>query len=343
MALNEIHPESSSLPTTFLPAEQDGLYNDQRVLRNHQQRPHSSHHPMEDQTERFTTEDDLQQFRNLQAPLHGAGSSTDDPNNSSHQNGEVNGIRGTSEQTEIHQMACEPTLQPTATKKRRFFASMAKITGLLILGTAIAGLFSVPVALFILKANDSSAEGVCTGEVYRGDICRTFLAARQSCIPGRENSAEILVVLTESQQAIFEQGLSALRPFLSTSPECGDELLEFFCLEAGLCDPAGVIQRTSRQECERITTRTCATEFQQVLPILQGGGLDVACDTFPEESSACTTRHGHGIYLCTVTPHNHVWSIMTLVIGLIGTKTTTGKLFCVSFNMQIEHLEVDLK
>jgi hypothetical protein len=289
MALNEIHPESSSLPTTFLPAEQDGLYNDQRVLRNHQQRPHSSHHPMEDQTERFTTEDDLQQFRNLQAPLHGAGSSTDDPNNSSHQNGEVNGIRGTSEQTEIHQMACEPTLQPTATKKRRFFASMAKITGLLILGTAIAGLFSVPVALFILKANDSSAEGVCTGEVYRGDICRTFLAARQSCIPGRENSAEILVVLTESQQAIFEQGLSALRPFLSTSPECGDELLEFFCLEAGLCDPAGVIQRTSRQECERITTRTCATEFQQVLPILQGGGLDVACDTFPEESSACTT------------------------------------------------------
>ena len=153
MALNEIHPESSSLPTTFLPAEQDGLYNDQRVLRNHQQRPHSSHHPMEDQTERFTTEDDLQQFRNLQAPLHGAGSSTDDPNNSSHQNGEVNGIRGTSEQTEIHQMACEPTLQPTATKKRRFFASMAKITGLLILGTVIAGLFSVPVALFILKAN----------------------------------------------------------------------------------------------------------------------------------------------------------------------------------------------
>ena len=42
---------------------------------------------------------------------------------------------------------------------------------------------------------------------------------------------------------------------------------------------------------------------------------------------ACT-GHGHGIYLCTVTPHNHVWSIMTLVIGLIGTKTTTGIVLC---------------
>ena len=117
-----------------------------------------------------------------------------------------------------------------------------------------------------------------------------MLAARQSCIPGRERSSDILVALPESQHAIAEQELAQLL-LLPTSPQCGDELLQFFCLEAfsGFCDPSGTVQRTSRQECERITTVTCAAEFQLILLTLQSRGISVSCDSFPQNSSACNT------------------------------------------------------
>ena len=98
------------------------------------------------------------------------------------------------------------------------------------------------------------------------------------------------MALPESQQAVVEQELAQLFLLIQTSPECGDGLLEFLCLEAfsGLCDPFGAVQRTLRIDCERITTRTCAAELQLILPILQSRGIAVSCDSFPEESSACS-------------------------------------------------------
>ena len=139
--------------------------------------------------------------------------------------------------------------------------------------------------------------------MYSGELCRTVLAASQSCIPGRENSSEVLVVLTEQQQALVEQQLDTLLQFVPTSAGYGDELLTFLCLEAfsGFCDTAGAVHRTSRQDCQRITTTTCAAEFQLILPILQTGGVDVSCDAFPEDSSICSS--------------GELWSIATSLVG----------------------------
>ena len=127
----------------------------------------------------------------------------------------------------------------------------------------------------------------CSAEVYSGELCRAVLTARQSCIPGRENSSEVLVLLTPSLQPVVEQQLQLVQP----SPECGEELLAFLCLEAlaGFCDSSGAVHRSSRQECERVTTRTCAREFLQILPKLQESGTDMSCESFPEESSVCSS------------------------------------------------------
>ena len=155
MALNEIHPESSSLQSTFVPAEQEGL-------RNHQQRPHSSHHPLEERSTALTEVELQSTSQNLQVLLHAAaGSSTGSCNsNSSHQNTEVNGIRGTSEHIERHHVAYEPPAPQYSRAmkkwKRRVLVTLAKITALLVLAIVIAGIFAVPVTLVILKANVSN-------------------------------------------------------------------------------------------------------------------------------------------------------------------------------------------
>ena len=131
----------------------------------------------------------------------------------------------------------------------------------------------------------------CSAEVYSGELCRPVLTARQSCIPGRENSSEVLVLLTPSLRPVVEQQLTILLQLVQPSPECGEELLAFLCLEAlaGFCDSSGAVHRSSRQECERVTTRTCAREFLQILPILQESGTDMSCESFPEESSVCSS------------------------------------------------------
>jgi hypothetical protein len=142
--------------------------------------------------------------------------------------------------------------------------------------------------------------------MYTGEFCRPVLAARQSCIAGRENSSEVLVLLEESLQTVVEQQLVLLLQIVPPSPECGDELLAFLCIEAfsGFCDPTGTVHRTSRRDCERITTTTCAAEFQQILPILQSRGLGVSCDAFPEDTGICSSKM-HS-YIHPQRPTNHL-------------------------------------
>ena len=152
--------------------------------------------------------------------------------------------------------------------------------------------------MYYIYTQDTSAAD-CSAELYIGEECQSVLAARQSCIPGRENSAEVFVLLPQSQQVILEQQLAALQQLVTVSPDCESELLSFLCVEVfgGFCDGASAVHRTTRQECERITTTVCATEFQQILPLLKTGGFELSCDTFPESTSICTSKsdstHAH--------------------------------------------------
>ena len=149
MALNGVHPESSSLPSTFVPAERSGVDDDWTELRDQQQRPHSSYNPSEEQKRRSITENGPDQSQNMQVLVNAAGSSTEGlSSNNTHQNGGVNRIGEISEET-------EPAPKPIVKKKKRklLLYLAGKIAGLLILSIVIAGLFSIPVALFALKPN----------------------------------------------------------------------------------------------------------------------------------------------------------------------------------------------
>lgn len=199
--------------------------------------------------------------------------------------------------------------------------SATKIMALIILGIVIAGVFSVPIALFVLKTNHSSVSTTNRNEyfiesvypkshilylqdstlldstetecnTYTGEVCQSVLLARQSCIPGRENSTAVSVSLSPSQHTTVEQQFAQLLMSVTPSPSCNTELQSFLCVEAfaGLCDGNGAVQRTTRQECERITTTVCAAEFQIILPKLEADGFALSCDTFPNSSSICTSK-----------------------------------------------------
>ena len=127
-------------------------------------------------------------------------------------------------------------------------------------------------------------------EVYTGKVCQSQLAARQSCIPGREANSEVLVSLTPSEQSLAEQQLGRLLARVSPSPRCRRELTAFLCVEmmGGFCNGAGVVHRPSRGECERLSTTVCATEFQIVQSLFEASGSELTCDSFPDASSICS-------------------------------------------------------
>ena len=151
-------------------------------------------------------------------------------------------------------------------------------------------MYIYPKSLLYLQ---DSTEAECN--TYIGEVCRSVLLARQSCIPGRENSSAVSVSLTTSLQTTVEQQFAQLLMSVTSntqSPICKTEFLSFLCVEAfaGLCDGNGVVHRTTRQECERITATVCAAELQILLPILEASGFALFCDTFPNSSSICASK-----------------------------------------------------
>ena len=160
----------------------------------------------------------------------------------------------------------------------------------------------------IVQESKAAVSSGCIAEVYTGEICQSVLAASQSCIPGRNDSTEVFIQSIASiPQELVEQQLIGLFQFVTPSPECGGELLSFLCVEAfsGFCDPTGTVYRTSRPDCERITTTVCAVEFLQLLPLIEARGADLSCNTFPASSTICNCEYntwdGHGT--CVVYRH----------------------------------------
>lgn len=142
---------------------------------------------------------------------------------------------------------------------------------------------------------------------YTGEICQTALLARQSCIPGREDSTEVSVALTSSLQTVVERQFALLPMSDTPNSTCERELLSFLCVEAfaGLCDDNGTVHRTTRRECERVTSTVCAAEF---LPQLKANGFALSCDTFPTSSSICTTTTSKLNYCTYNTLHDQVYN-----------------------------------
>ena len=135
-------------------------------------------------------------------------------------------------------------------------------------------------------------EAECTVEIYMGEVCQSTLIDRQRCIQGRENTSEVYVSITPSLQAIVEQQLLDLLEFITPSPECKGQLLAFLCVEAfsGFCDSTGIVHRTTRQECEIVTSEVCAAEFEVIFPLLKVSGFYFSCDGLPEITNICNCK-----------------------------------------------------
>ena len=150
-------------------------------------------------------------------------------------------------------------------------------------------------------------------------------------------------------QELVEQQLIELLQFVTPSPECEGELLSFLCVEAfsGFCNSNGTVHRTSRPDCERITTTVCAAEFLQLLPLLEARGADLSCDTFPASSTICNCEYNtwhcttYHIHLHTPTSLTHhiptwtqhsssAWSLFVYIIQGLGASHTLLK--CVMYS-----------
>ena len=100
------------------------------------------------------------------------------------------------------------------------------------------------------------------------------------------------IPISQSLQAIAEWQLIDILQSITPSPECEGQLLAFFCVEAfsGFCDSTGIVHKTTRQECELVTSEVCAAEFEIIFPLLEESVFHLSCNTFPEINSICNCK-----------------------------------------------------
>ena len=153
----------------------------------------------------------------------------------------------------------------------------------------------------------------CTAEIYIGDVCQSILIDRQRCIPSRENASEVYIPISQSLQAIAEWKLIDILQSITPSPECEGQLLAFLCVEAfsGFCDSTGIVHKTTRQECELVTSEVCAAEFEIISPLLEDSVFHLSCNTFTEINSICNCKlsiHIHHMHIKIVgSQHLILW------------------------------------
>ena len=145
----------SSLPSTFGPAGLSLPEHDQKVS-VYEQRPHSSYHPVDEQKRRSTDED--APSHNLEVSTFADGSTIGSwKSNHRHLGPESRGLREIPEcmerDTFSDEMGPESRVDKPTKRKRKVLVLLAKTIALLILAIVIAGLFSIPVTLFILESN----------------------------------------------------------------------------------------------------------------------------------------------------------------------------------------------
>lgn len=88
----------------------------------------------------------------------------------------------------------------------------------------------------------------------------------------------------EQRASLLVTGLQSLDP----SQECEAVAMPFLCLYFfGLCDSNGQVQLPSSQECETITSETCASETETVMGVFSSL---LQCESLPSNSIECAVN-----------------------------------------------------
>ena len=141
----------------------------------------------------------------------------------------------------------------------------------------------------------NSSNSSCFPDVYTGAVCRDTLQLHQQCLANSYSGSEVYIPSDRDQQQLEQQvtlliaGLQSLAP----SPECSEAAIPLICLfYFGLCDSSGELQLPSATQCETVSNRTCAREFQLATAILSSDVLP-QCENLPTTSGStfCTSKY----------------------------------------------------
>ena len=130
-------------------------------------------------------------------------------------------------------------------------------------------------------------ESNCTQEVYNGEVCRTVLQNYQGCLTSDFTSSEIYIPADRDQEQLEQRvnllvtGLQSINP----SQECAEVAIPFLCFYLfGLCDSSGQVRLPSSQQCETISSETCASETETVMGVFSSF---LQCESLPINSIEC--------------------------------------------------------
>ena len=130
----------------------------------------------------------------------------------------------------------------------------------------------------------SSALKLCSGEVYKGQVCQLPLQAQQSCLTGNPDATEIFIPSRSSQQNLEHILISGLQLF-NPGPECLVALAPFMCLYTlGLCDGSGALHLPSFEECVYVRDTACTQEWALAATVVGEENLP-QCQSLPQAAS----------------------------------------------------------
>ena len=144
-------------------------------------------------------------------------------------------------------------------------------------------------------------ESSCTAELYRGQICRGTLLARQSCLgnssTGNNYTGEVYIPV-RGDQDVREQLASQLLLGLQSLPansRCQRTLVvPFLCsFLFRLCDSNGELYLPSSEECRVVTEDLCQSEFQLAMALIaNNANLQLPqCESLPDTSLDCSGNY----------------------------------------------------
>ena len=148
-----------------------------------------------------------------------------------------------------------------------------------------------------LTSNETMNGSSCVRELYRGQICRQALLARQSCLDNSStgNSIGQVYIPARGDQDTLEQLASQLLNGLQTLPadtQCQLTLLLPFLCSAmfGLCDINGELYLPASRECIAVTEFISQPELLLALAsVASGTGLQLPqCQSLPDISQDCS-------------------------------------------------------
>ena len=138
-------------------------------------------------------------------------------------------------------------------------------------------------------------ESTCSPEVYAGEACRAILQNYQGCLINGYNNSEIYIPSNRDQVQLEQQASQVMTglQFLNPSQGCEEVAMPFLCFYFfGLCDSSGQVQLPSSEQCEMVSSETCANEIETVTTLF---GSFLQCESLPINPVECTINGSSNI------------------------------------------------